>query len=248
MREPHRRGRLREAERLERVRRPVRLARVDVAVPARTRARVAEDLERRGATPPALGDVRDSGPPRRRSRGSRRGAACERPSTSLPCSAHGPSSTAGGADARRRAATSPCPFMRMDAGCEALPERWELEAEDLADRSRCRRPDIRDRHRRSELGGHRRELGVLEAAGGDPLRERRRVEIDVEGVAVRRHPARGMDADRRDLPRPETAPGGIQTPVSPSYVVASRPNAADACGRSPARGRARSRAGLVRGG
>ena len=36
----------------------LRLAGVDVAVAARARARVAEDLERRRAAPPALGDVR----------------------------------------------------------------------------------------------------------------------------------------------------------------------------------------------
>ena len=41
-----------------------------------------------------------------------------------------------------------------------------------------------------ELARHGRERGVLEAAGRDPLRERRRVEVDVQRVAVRRHPAR----------------------------------------------------------
>ena len=43
--------------------------------------------------------------------------------------------------------------------------------------------------------------GVLEAARGDPLRERRGIEVDVERVAVRRHPARDVHADGRDLPR-----------------------------------------------
>ena len=59
--EAHARGGLREPERLERVGRPVGLAGVDVAVPAGAGARVAEDLERRRAAPPALGDVRAAG-------------------------------------------------------------------------------------------------------------------------------------------------------------------------------------------
>ena len=58
VREPHRRGRLGEAKRLERVGRRLGLARVDVAVPARARAGVAEDLEGRRAASPALADVR----------------------------------------------------------------------------------------------------------------------------------------------------------------------------------------------
>src|SRR5438034_5775630 len=52
-----RRGRS-EPERLERVRRPVGLARVHVAVAAGAGARIAEDLERRGPAAPTLGDVR----------------------------------------------------------------------------------------------------------------------------------------------------------------------------------------------
>ena len=58
MGELHLRGRLGEPERLERVRRAVGLPRVHVAVAARTRARVAEDLEGRRSPPPALADVR----------------------------------------------------------------------------------------------------------------------------------------------------------------------------------------------
>ena len=58
VRELHLRRRLRQPERLERIGRAVRLARVHVAVPARARARVAEDLERRRPAPPALSDVR----------------------------------------------------------------------------------------------------------------------------------------------------------------------------------------------
>jgi hypothetical protein len=45
------------AQRLEQVRRMLGSSRVDVAVAARARAGLAEDLERRGAAPPALGDV-----------------------------------------------------------------------------------------------------------------------------------------------------------------------------------------------
>ena len=56
----------------------------------------------------------------------------------------------------------------------------------------------------------RREGRVLEPAGRDPLRERRRVEVDVERVAVRRHPVRDVDADRRDLPRRPRQPDAGQ--------------------------------------
>ena len=58
MLQAHLRRRLRQAQRLERVGSVLRLARVHVAIAARARARVAEDLERRGALAPALGDVR----------------------------------------------------------------------------------------------------------------------------------------------------------------------------------------------
>ena len=56
--ELHLRRGLREPQRLERVGRRLGLAGVDVAVAAGARAGVAEDLERRRAAAPALGDVR----------------------------------------------------------------------------------------------------------------------------------------------------------------------------------------------
>ncbi len=56
--ELHLRRSLGEPQRLERVGRRLGLAGVDVAVAAGARARVAEDLEGRGAAAPALGDVR----------------------------------------------------------------------------------------------------------------------------------------------------------------------------------------------
>ena len=56
--EPHLRGGLGEPERLERIGRPVGLTGVHVAVPARPRAGVSEDLERRRPAAPALADVR----------------------------------------------------------------------------------------------------------------------------------------------------------------------------------------------
>ena len=59
--ELHLRRSLADAKRLECVRRVLRLARVDVAVAAGTGACLAEDLECRGAAPPALGDVRAAG-------------------------------------------------------------------------------------------------------------------------------------------------------------------------------------------
>src|SRR5205085_5707507 len=52
------RGGVREAKRLERIRRAGRLAGMHVAVAARSRAGVPEYLERRRPAPPALGDVR----------------------------------------------------------------------------------------------------------------------------------------------------------------------------------------------
>ena len=55
--EAHLRGGVREPERLQRVRGGVGLAGVHVAVAARPRAGVAEDLEGRRPAPPALGDV-----------------------------------------------------------------------------------------------------------------------------------------------------------------------------------------------
>ena len=58
MLQAHLRRRLREAERLERVGSVLRLPRVHVAIAAGARAGVAQDLERRGALAPALGDVR----------------------------------------------------------------------------------------------------------------------------------------------------------------------------------------------
>src|SRR5581483_10950242 len=61
--------------------------------------------------------------------------------------------------------------------------------------------DLVDRNRPPELPRHGRELGVLDAAGSDPLRERRRVEVDVERVAVRGDPFGDVDADRGDLAR-----------------------------------------------
>ncbi len=58
-----------------------------------------------------------------------------------------------------------------------------------------------DRDGAAELSRDRRERGVVDPAGGDPLRERRRIEVDVQRVAVRRHPLGDVDADRGDLPR-----------------------------------------------
>ena len=57
----HLRRRVREPERLERIGRMFGPTRVNVAIPARPRAGVAEDLERRRAAAPALGDVRAAG-------------------------------------------------------------------------------------------------------------------------------------------------------------------------------------------
>src|SRR5215210_2204142 len=63
------------------------------------------------------------------------------------------------------------------------------------------RPHLVNRDRPAELACDRREGSVLEPAGRDPLRERGEIEVDVQGVPVRRHPLRDMDPDARDLAR-----------------------------------------------
>ena len=104
--EAHPRGGLREPERLERVGRPLRPAGVDVAVAARARAGVAEDLEGGRATAPALGDVRAARLLADRVQALAVDRARAPRSSGSPRSARAPSSTPAGAGARRRAATS----------------------------------------------------------------------------------------------------------------------------------------------
>ncbi len=76
----------------------------------------------------------------------------------------------------------------------------ELEPEHLGQRGDGVRPYLVHGHRPSELARDGRERRVLQPARGDPVGERRRVEVDVECVAVGRDPAGDVDADRRDLP------------------------------------------------
>src|SRR3954447_1798878 len=78
-------------------------------------------------------------------------------------------------------------------------ERLELEVEDRFEGGDRVRHDLLDAHRPAELARDRGEGGVLEPAGRNPLRERRRVEVDVQCVAVRRHPLRDVDPDAGDL-------------------------------------------------
>ena len=94
----------------------------------------------------------------------------------------------------------------------------------------------------------RGERRVLEPAGRDPLRERRRVEVDVERVAVGRDPARDVDADRRDLARRPRQPDAGEA-VDP---LAGDADGAERRGSAPPPGRGRSasrrcRAGSGRG-
>src|SRR5262249_29621084 len=63
------------------------------------------------------------------------------------------------------------------------------------------RANVVDRDGAAGFAGDRREHRILEPACRDPFGERGRIEIDVERIAVRRHPARDVDADRGDLPR-----------------------------------------------
>ena len=103
----------------------------------------------------------------------------------------------------------------------------ELELEDLRERLARGRAHLVDRHRPAELAGHRRERRVLEPAGGDPLRERRRVEVDVQRVAVRRHPAARCGCRSRR----SSAAAGVEPdagePVDPRRLDAERGERAD---------------------
>ncbi len=82
----------------------------------------------------------------------------------------------------------------------------EREAEDLLDGRGRVRADIVHGDRSIELARDRREGRVLEPAGRDPLGEGRGVEIDVERVAVRGHPAGDVHADGADLARRRVEP------------------------------------------
>ena len=78
---------------------------------------------------------------------------------------------------------------------------FEEQVEDLGERGCCARSDLVEGDLPAQLGRDRGERGLGQAARRDPLRERRRVQVDVERVAVRRHPLRDVHADRGDLPR-----------------------------------------------
>src|SRR5581483_5504343 len=97
---------------------------------------------------------------------------------------------------------------RLPPGPRAAPEsggrraaRLDRDAEDFREGTRGDRAHLVDRHVAAELARERRERVAVQPARRDPLRERRRVEVDVQRVAVRRHPLVDVDADRRDLPR-----------------------------------------------
>src|SRR5205085_251782 len=81
------------------------------------------------------------------------------------------------------------PETRTSIGRQLL----EREAEDLLQGGGRGGPDLVHRDRPLELAGHRREGRVLEPARRDPLSERRRIEVDVERVPMRRDPTRDVD-------------------------------------------------------
>ena len=107
-----------------------------------------------------------------------------------------------------------------------------VEAEDLLERRDACGRTSSTATRPAELARDRRERRVLEPAGGDPVRERRRVEVDVERVAVRRHPRETwtpIDAILR---------GGCSSQTRSGPRSASpRCRAARASGSAPPRGR-----------
>ena len=154
---------------------------------------------------------------RRDARGSSRARRTAASATKKLRLAHEDAADDADGSPRTGAGPSPC------AGCRRLLDRQRaasagpllrLEPEDLRERVERRPAHLVDRDRAAELPRHRREGRVLEPAGGDPLRERRRIEVDVERVAVRRHPLRDVDPDRRDLPRRRRQPDARE-PVDP---------------------------------
>src|SRR5829696_4201942 len=87
----------------------------------------------------------------------------------------------------------------------------ERQAKDFLESRGGVGPHLVDRERPAELPRHRREGRVLEPTGRDPIRERGRVEIDVEGIAMRRHPARDVNPDGTDLLRWALEPNAGQS-------------------------------------
>ena len=101
----------------------------------------------------------------------------------------------------------------------------EFEPEDPASAAAARLRAPPRRRAAGQLGGHRREGGILEPACRDPFGERRRVEVDVEAypcVVTHRDAWTPIDAIFRG---PSPFDGGIQTPVSPSIRAPSSANA-----------------------
>ncbi len=127
---------------------------------------------------------------------------------------------------------SACAWRRPERRASA-GELLEREAEHVGERLRRGGAHVVDRHGPAELACHRRELVAVEAARRDPVGERRRVEVDVQRVSVRRHPLREVDADRRDLARRRLEPDAGQ-PLDAGRADAER---APSCGSAPLRGR-----------
>ena len=116
--------------------------------------------------------------------------------------------------------------LRPEARAVLGRQLLELEPEDVLERRDGVRPHLLDGHRPVELARDGREHRVLEPAGGDPVGERRWIEVDVERVAVRRHPARDVDADRGDLARRPLEPDARQS-FEPRRLDAERGERAD---------------------
>jgi len=72
------------------------------------------------------------------------------------------------------------------AGALIGRKRLQLRFEHLSDCVARKRAHLGDGDRPAELARDRRERSVLEPAGGDPVRERCGVEVDIGGIAVRR--------------------------------------------------------------
>src|SRR4051812_20285617 len=93
-----------------------------------------------------------------------------------------------------------------ESGSRITRELFQAEVENLRERVRRGGPDFVDGYRPRQLALHGGERGALDPTGGDPLGEGRRVEVDVQRVAVRRHPLVDVDADARDLARRAVQP------------------------------------------
>ena len=193
-----------QTQRLEKIWRPIRPPRMHVAVAAGAGAGVAQDLEGGGAAAPALGDVRAAGlladrvqllpvDERAHLREARLGTRRTHPHPL-------------GRAARRRGAISRGSPHALVQGLRPEPAPASAGSCSRSSSKASSNDAVRSGRASATATGRpsspATDVNVaVEAARGDPLGERGRIEVDVEGEAVRGHPARHVDADGGDLAR-----------------------------------------------